>query len=237
MSARASVLALALLALGCGDDAVIVLSAASTGDVLAGVAHGESGASRPTVVSVAASSVLARQVARGAPADVFVTADPAWIDWLVGEGVAVAERRVVATGALVVVGPSGAAPAPDLAEALRDARRVALADPSHVPAGQYAQEALEEAELWADVAPRVVAVGDVRAALAAVETGVVDRAVVYASDAAASARVRVVAVVPHAPVVFEAALLSPRGRAVFEAITGPGSSARWAGAGFGPADR
>ncbi len=238
MTARASALALLVGMGGCaGDDAVVVLSAASTSDVLAELARAESAAGRPTVVSPAASSVLARQIARGAPADVFVTADPAWIDWLPAQGISVADRRVVATGTLVVVGPKGTAPAADLADALRLSRRVALADPAHVPAGRYAQVALADAGVWAEVAPRVVAVGDVRAALAAVETGVADRAVVYASDAAASPRVRVVADVPHPPVVFEAARLTPQGRAAFDAITGPAASARWAAAGFRPADR
>ncbi len=233
MTARLLALALCV---GCADDpAVLVLSAASTGDVASATARDETEAGRVTTTSVAASSVLARQIAQGAPADVFVSADPAWVDWLASEDVAVLDRRPVATGRLVVVGPLRAQPG-RLGDVLAHADRVALADPEHVPAGRYARQALRRAGLWTEVEPRVVRVGDVRAALAAVETGVADRAVVYASDAAASRRARVLADVPHARVVFEAALLSARGRPAFDRLT-RASGDRWARAGFGPAPR
>lgn len=220
---------------GCasGPDASVVLAAASTGDVVHAVAQREKEAGRPTLVSVAASSVLARQIAQGAPADVFVTADPDWIDWLIERRGPVVERRVVATGRLVLVGPADAPAGASLATALASADRLALADPTHVPAGAYARESLEAAGLWDGVSTRVVPLGDVRAALAAVETGAADRAIVYASDATASERVRVLAEVPHARIVFEAALLQePRGRRVFDALVEAGDL--WADAGFDP---
>ena len=233
-------LALALALAGCaGDDGpVAVFAAASTSDVVHGAAEAETAAGRPTIVSVAASSVLARQIARGAPADVVVSADPAWLDWLEAEGVTLADRRVVARGRLVVVGPADARAVGGVAEALAGAERVALADPAHVPAGRYARSALVRLALWASVEPRVVVVGDVRAAVAAVETGAADRAVVYASDARASARVRVLARVPPAAqpeIAFEAALLdAPRGRAAFDAVASPAAAERWRAAGFDP---
>ena len=239
----AAALALALALAGCagGDGPAVVFAAASTSNVVLSAAEAETAAGRPTTVSVAASSVLARQIARGAPADVVVSADPDWLDWLEGEGVDLVDRRVVATGRLVVIGPAGAPPADDGASALADVERVALADPSHVPAGRYARSALERLALWESVAPHVVAVGDVRAAVAAVETGAADRAVVYASDARASARVRVLAEVPRAAqpeIAFEVALLdAPRGRSAFEAIAGPDAAGRWLAAGFGPMPR
>ena len=218
---------------GCtsGPDAAVVLAAASTGDVAFAVAQRETDAGRPALVSVAASSVLARQIAQGAPADVFVTADPDWIDWLGERGVSVVERRVVATGRLVLVGPVDAPAGASLATALASADRLALADPSHVPAGAYARESLEAAGLWDGVSARVVPLGDVRAALAAVESGVADRAIVYGSDAVASQRVRVLAEVPRAQIVFEAALLQePGGRGLFDALAEAGDL--WTAAGF-----
>ena len=234
-------LALACL-VGCvGDDGAVVFAAASTSDVLEAVAEAETVEGRPTTVSVAASSVLARQIAQGAPADVLVSADPAWVDWLGGAGVAIVDRQVVARGRLVVVGPADAPEVASVADALARVARIALADPSHVPAGRYAQSALGRLGLWEDVSARVVATGDVRAALAAVETGAADRAVVYASDARASSRVRMLAHVPETAspeIAFEAALLDATdGRAVFEAITGPAGARQWRAAGFDPVSR
>ncbi|PAP77290.1 molybdate ABC transporter substrate-binding protein [Rubrivirga marina] len=238
MTRAALGLAVALLG-GCArdDGAALVFAAASTVDVVRHVTEAETAAGRPASVSVAASSVLARQIAQGAPADVFVTADPDWIDWLVTQGVALIDRREVARGRLVVVGPADAPSTRSVADALAMAERIALADPSHVPAGAYAETSLRRLGVWDEVAPRVVAAGDVRAAVAAVETGTADCAVVYASDAQASSRVRVLAEVPEAvtpPIRYEAALLDPsRGRAVFDAIVGAGDV--WREAGFDPA--
>ena len=232
---RAAGLAAGLAALSvtaaCGEaPGPVVFAAASTTDVVQGVADRLGAqAGRPVAVSVGASSVLARQIAAGAPADVYVTADSAWVGWLVARGVAVRRRRVVAGGRLVVVGPAGAR-APSLAGAL--AGRVALADPSHVPAGRYARRALERAGLWGEVGPRVVAAGDVRAALAAVQTGAADRAVVYATDAAKAAGVAVVWRLPPSPGVrFEVAQLTPAGAGAYAALVRPEV---WAAAGFEP---
>ena len=238
MSRAALGLAVVLLA-GCvrDDGAALVFAAASTADVVQAVVEAETDVGRSASVSVGASSVLARQIARGAPADVFVTADPEWIDWLIAQGVPAAARREVARGRLVVVGPPDVPRERSVADALAPAARIALADPSHVPAGAYAEAALRDLGLWDQVATRVVAAGDVRAALAAVETGTADRAVVYASDALASSRVRVLADMPEAAtpdIRYEAALLDPTdGRALFDALV----DARdlWVAAGFEPA--
>ena len=222
---------LALLLAGCHDaPASVVMAAASTTDVARAAAERvEAETGRRVLVSVGATSALARQIARGAPADVFVAADPAWVDWL-AERVPVRQRQTVARGRLVVVGPPGSTAA-SLPEAL--AGRVALADPSHVPAGRYARRSLAAAGVWAEVEPRVVVVGDVRAALAAVELGAAERAVVYASDARRSRRVVTVWRLPPVDVRFEVAQLGGgRGDALYRALTRPEG---WAAAGFEPA--
>ena len=221
--------ALALLLAGCADaPAPVVFAAASTTTVAQAVARRvEAETGRTVVVSVGATSTLARQIARGAPADVFVAADPAWVDWL-AERVPVRQRQVVARGRLVVVGPPGST-ASSVRSALRG--RVALADPSHVPAGRYARRSLAAAGVWAEVEPRVVVVGDARAALAAVEAGAADRAVAYASDARLSRRAAVVWRLPPVDVRFEVARLGADD-AVYRALTAPEA---WAAAGFEPA--
>ena len=236
MTGRAWLLVSAMWGVSVGCDrpaATVVFAAASTSSVAQDVARQvERETGREVVVNVGATSTLARQIARGAPADVFLAADPAWVDWLETRGVPVRQRQAVAGGRLVVVGPVGSGHAPDARRALRG--RVALADPSHVPAGRYARRSLVAEGLWAEVEAHVVVVGDVRAALAAVEVGAADRAVVYASDAARSRRAEVVWRLPPSPAVrFEAARLdTDRGDEAYLALLRPGV---WASAGFDPA--
>ena len=236
---RAAVLAAALA--GCvGDPGTVVFAAASATDVAQDAADRVRTDDAPVVVSPGATSTLARQIAAGAPADVFVAADGRWIDWLEEQGAAVHDRTTLARGRLVVVGRPARAPAATLAEALGGARtggagRIALGDPAHVPAGVYARDALRRAGLWASVRDRVVPLADVRAALVAVETGAAEVAVVYASDARASGRVAVlyeVDALSAPPVAYEAVLVGGgAGRAVLDALRDPGL---WAARGFEP---
>ena len=240
MTARAVVLA-AGLAAGCGgpEPDLVVFAAASLGDVAEEAAREhEAETGERVAVSVGATSTLAHQVAHGAPADVVLAADPAWLGWL-AERADVRDRRRLARGRLVVVGPRGAPPAATAAEALADARRIALGDPSHVPAGAYARDALRRAGLWTAARPRAIPQADVRAALAAVETGAADAAVVYASDARASARVavRYTFDAAEAPAVqFEGALVgSDAGRRYLARLAAPTHREAWRAHGFEPA--
>ena len=213
---------------GCADAPdVTVFAAASTTGVVEAVAREAPGDVR---VSAAASSVLARQIAAGAPADVFVSADPDWLDWLSQNGPDPIRQSVVATGALVVIGKRGAE-TDDPALAL--AGRVAVADPSHVPAGRYARKALERQGLWSGIQPRAVYTGDVRAALVAAQAGAADRAVVYASDVGRQPGIRILyRFAPMPEIQFAVAQLTPAGRAVYDALVAPQP---WRAAGFGPA--
>ncbi|KQN34908.1 molybdenum ABC transporter substrate-binding protein [Sphingomonas sp. Leaf407] len=178
------------------------------------------------VLSFAASSALARQAAAGAPADLFVSADMEWMDYLAARGVLASATRATLLGnRLVLVAPRASAvrialrPGVDLRQALGQGR-LAMADPAAVPAGRYGKAALERLGAWNDVAPLVVRAENVRAALALVERGVAPLGIVYATDAKASARVRVVAVFPaasHPPIVYPIARLkasrNPEGEA------------------------
>lgn len=143
------------------------------------------------VVSIGASSMLARQIERGAPADVFLSASPAWTELLAERGQLRARAQPLVGNRLVVIGRSDAAPLARL-DALKRFDRIALADPAHVPAGQYAREGLERAGLWDDLADRIVPLLDVRAAVAAVQTGAAPIGIVYASDVRTISGVRVV---------------------------------------------
>ncbi len=157
-------------------------------------------------LQVASSSTLARQIVRGAPADCFISADRQWVTYLEERNcLEPGHRKVLVGNRLVLVAPLGSAVIPQDLRAF--AGRLALGDPSHVPAGRYGKQALEALGVWSSIVGRVVPTADVRAALALVERGEVDLGLVYATDARASARVRVVRELDGPEVLYEIALL------------------------------
>lgn len=229
--------ALAALLVGCGDDdPIVVFAAASLSDAASVAAERvERGTGRRVVVSVGSTALLARQIERGAPADVFLAADPEWLDRLVERGHA-REPRALATGRLVVIGPRGEPPVAS-ARAAVGGERLAMGDPSHVPAGTRAHRTLDRLGLWDDVERRVVYHADVRAVVAAVETGAARRGVVYASDARASSRVTVVHRFESGgeSIAFAGALVGEAdGQRVLDALTDEEGRAGLARLGFDP---
>jgi molybdate transport system substrate-binding protein len=170
----------------------------------------------PVRVSYAASSALARQVEEGAPADVLVSADRDWMDVLQREGrIDARTRRDIAGNTLVLVAPSTRRIAPfalrrgvALRPLLGRDGRLAVALTASVPAGRYARAALGSLGQWPAVRDRAVEAENVRAALELVARGEAALGIVYATDAAAESRVRVVARFPagsHARIVYPAA--------------------------------
>ncbi len=175
----------------------VVLAAASMQELLTEVAEAwaAEGNAAP-VLSFAATPALARQVEQGAPADLFISADAEWMDWLAERGlVDTASRRDIVGNALVLVASEEFYQGNDIAVNLRalGEGRLALADPDSVPAGRYARASLERMGLWAEVESQIVPAENVRAALALVEAGEARLGIVYATDARASQRVRLVA--------------------------------------------
>ena len=178
---------------------VVVFAAASLTDVLEALADSFE-TSHPgynVTLSTAASSLLARQIEQGAPADVFFSANHAWTQYLADCGKTSGAIGEVARNRLVVVGPPSAPRLQALSD-LKNVERLALADPSHVPAGIYTKRGLACAGLWDAVAPNVVPALDVRAALLAVQSGAAQAALVYASDVQADPDVRVLLAWPSA---------------------------------------
>lgn len=171
------------------------------------------GHERP-VLSFAASSALARQVASGAPADLFISADEEWMDYLdqkklVAEGT----RSDLVGNRLVLIGGHGEPRAIKMEQlpSILKGQRLAIADPDHVPAGKYAKAALQTLGLWEGVADKLAPAENVRAALALVERGQAPLGIVYASDAHASVTVRVIATFPlasHLPIRYPLARLA-----------------------------
>lgn len=173
---------------------LLVFAAASTADSLDEIGREFQKKSGVVVrFSFGASRDLARQVRAGAPADVLVSADAETIDALVSANlVRLEDRRRLASNRLVVIVPLQASLDLQQPGDLRRAPRIALGDPAVVPAGSYAKKWLETTGLWAELERHVVPTLDVRAALAAVESGRADAGIVYRTDAATSSRVRVV---------------------------------------------
>ncbi len=181
----------------------LVLAAASLQESMTAAAEAwaKQGHAKPTI-SFAASSALARQVEAGAPADLFVSADEDWMNELATKNLIVAATRVTFLGnRLVVAAPAGSTvripvrPPVALARVLT-AGPLAMADTA-VPAGKYGQASLEKLGVWAQVSPKVVRAENVRATLALVERGAAPLGIVYATDAKASAKVRIAGVFPE----------------------------------------
>lgn len=198
---------------------VLVFAAASTTDALNAIiaAYGKTGGMAKA--SYGSSSTLARQIVSGAPADIFVSADQKWMDYIAEQKkVAVGSRRDLLRNTLVLIAPVASkatlkiAPGFGLAAALGDGR-LAVGDPDHVPAGIYAKQALIHLGVWDRVAAKTARTQDVRAALALVERAETPFGIVYSTDARASTGVRIVDTFPrdsHPPIVYPAALIAGR---------------------------
>ncbi|WP_148219255.1 molybdate ABC transporter substrate-binding protein [Azospirillum sp. B510] len=227
---------------------VLVLAAASTKnavDKLSAQFKAKTGGI--VTSSFAASSGLAKQIENGAPADIFISADLDWMDYLQQRNLIKTDSRVSLLGnELVVVVPKGSTLKPDLskdgklAEQLGDGR-LATGDPSNVPVGKYAKAALEKLGQWTAVEPKLARADSVRAALALVSRGEVPLGIVYRTDAAIDPGVEVAATFPpdsYPPVVYPAALTAssknPAGAAFLDYIKSPEGMAVWKEFGFVP---
>lgn len=195
-------------------------------------------------ISYAGSSALARQIEAGAPADVFISADLAWMDYLDKKGlVQSATRRNLLGNRLVLVAPVTQPqtlkiePGFAIARAL-EGGRIALAEPNSVPAGKYAKAAFEKLGVWSQISGRVAAAANVRAALALVARGEAPLGVVYLTDARAEPAVMVAGVFPddtHPPIIYPVAALkdAKQGTLAFiQFLSGTGAAAIFEKYGF-----
>jgi len=179
------------------------------------------------LISFASSSTLAKQIERGAPADIFVSANVKWIDYLTERGLIEPGSRFDLLGnRIVLVAPRDSPlriqiePYFKLADLLGH-ERIAMGDPDHVPAGIYGKQALESLGVWNSIAKKLALTKDVRAALALVEKGETPLGVVYATDAGISSKVRIVGLFPensHPPITYPVVIVSGRGRALTDSF-------------------
>jgi len=168
------------------------------------------------LISYAASSTLAKQVENGAPADIFISADLDWMDYLQKRNLIKADTRLTLLGnKLVLIAPKDSkidhvniAPGFDLA-GLAGNGRIATGDVRAVPVGLYAKAALEKLGVWAAVEPKMAMAENVRAALVLVARGEAPLGIVYETDAKVDPGVKIVGVFPedsHPPIVYPVAL-------------------------------
>lgn len=216
---RATVVAICL-ALPAQAADLTVFAAASLGDAMTELANvWEADTGQAVTLVLAGSSTLARQIDAGAPADIFVSANESWMDWLVEQGRAVPDSRVdIASNRLVLVAhdPAAASTADitgqtDILGALEASGRLAIALPEAVPAGIYAKTALTDLGLWDGLSMRLAPTDNVRAALALVALGEAPLGVVYATDAMAEPRVVTAGIFPenaHPPIRYPAAVVT-----------------------------
>jgi molybdate transport system substrate-binding protein len=227
---------------------LLVFAAASLQDVLPRMRSALARARLPAPrYSFGASSALARQIEQGAPADLFISADLDWMDYL-GQRNLIAHptRRNLLTNGLVLIAPAASrtrlriGPNMPLAQALGDGR-LALADPASIPAGRYARAALTALRVWPSVEAKVAPADNVRSALAFVARGEAPLGIVYATDARAEPRVRVVGTFPastHPAIVYPAALTSraaasAAAAAILRFLGSPAAGAVFRQTGFG----
>jgi molybdate transport system substrate-binding protein len=203
------------------------------------------GTGKPTAISYAASSLLAKQIENGAPADLFISADSDWMDYLESRKLIKPQSRSDLLGNSIVLVASAIstveltiAPGFALAAALGGGR-LAMADPAAVPAGRYGKAALDKLGVWDTVANRIAAAENVRAALLLVARGEAPLGIVYRTDAAVEPGVRIIGTFPpdtHPPIVYPIALTAtsdnPDAPALLVYLRGAASRAQFQKAGF-----
>jgi len=197
---------------------LLIFAAASLQDALGAAAQFYKRKTGVTVVaSYAGSSTLARQIAQGAPADAFISANTRWMDYLEAAGrIEGGSRADLLRNRLVLIAPRSSpvqlsiAPRFPLAQALGEGW-LAMADPDHVPAGLYGKAALETLGVWRSVAARIARTDNVRGAVALVARGEAPLGIVYRTDVLAVEHVRIVAEFPqdtHPAIVYPGAVIA-----------------------------
>jgi len=220
----------------------LVVSVAASAATVVGTIRDEFQKRHPQLkirLNEGSSAALAEQIRQGAPADLFLSAHPKWADLLAKEGTAIARADLLGNQLVVIAGKEFT----EKLEKLDDLTKLpwtklALGDPTSVPAGVYAQQALERAGIWDSVKEKVAAGSDVRVALSYVEQGAAEIGIVYATDAAEDPRVKVLLrVAPELsePIRYPLVLLrspNPAARTFYEFLQSPIARPVYETAGF-----
>ena len=226
---RLLVVPLSLLLLGLGsiaapawsEDITVFAAASLTNAIETAAQQYEEKTGTHVRLSLASSSTLARQIAAGAPADIYISANEKWMDWLNDQGVIQANsRQDILANSLVLIAPANSTIPPtdittstEITDLIGKDERIAVGDPDHVPAGIYAKQALTTLGQWDAVNPRLARADNVRSALALVERGEAPLGIVYRTDAMISDGVKIIGTFPadsHPPITYPIALIDPQ---------------------------
>lgn len=230
---------------GASDSPVVFAAASLKGPLDEAAAAFKAETGTTVVISYAGSNALAKQIEQGAPAELFISADEAWMDYLAEKSlIADSSRHDLLSNELALIAPADSAatlsigPGFDLSGALGEGR-LAVADPDAVPAGRYARQALGALGVWEAVEGKLARTENVRAALALVASGEAPFGIVYATDALAEPKVKSLGAFPaatHEPILYPAALTrgaTPEAAAFLAFLKGDKAGAIFARAGFG----
>jgi molybdate transport system substrate-binding protein len=228
-------------------DDVVVFAAASLKNALDDVVeHYEEATGRTVLISYAATSTLAKQIEQAAPADIFFSADMAWMDYLAQRELIQPEtRHTLLSDSIVLIAPHdsdatlGIAPGMDLVGLLGEDGLLAMANTEAVPAGKYGKAALQSLGVWSSVADRIVQADNVRAALTLVARGEAPAGIVYTTDALVEPGVRVLGTFPgdtHPAILYPIALTTdssnPEAEALLEFLLSPAARPIFESQGF-----
>jgi molybdate transport system substrate-binding protein len=194
---------------------ITVLAAGSLTNALSDIAKAyQTKTGTQIKTSFASSSVLAKQIENGIAADIFISADTQWLDYVASK-MTITNRRNLLANNLVLIAPKGKGFNIQLTNGVNLAGafegKLCTGETETVPVGKYAKQALEKLQLWDSIKTRLVGTEDVRSALAFVEQGECAAGIVYTTDAQNSNKVDTIAIFPsdsHAPIIYPIALIS-----------------------------
>jgi molybdate transport system substrate-binding protein len=198
------------------QDGLVIFAASSLKNALDDIAAGWKDGGRPAPrISYAASSALAKQIEQGAPADLFISADTDWMDYVEKKGLIQTDTRIdLLANKIVLIAPRDSKVTVDVRQGFDLAKalgggKLAMANVDSVPAGKYGKAALEKLGAWDGVKGSIAQAENVRAALLLVARGEANLGIVYSTDAAAEPNVKIVGTFPagsHPPIIYPAAL-------------------------------
>ncbi len=207
---------------GAGQKKITFFAAASTTNAVTEIVNlYESRGLGKVQTSFASSSTLAKQIANGAPADIYLSANKKWMDYLEEMGAIEHDTRsdILGNRIALIVPVKSSIQKIDIAQGMNISSflgsdgRMAMGDPDHVPAGMYGKKALENLGLWNQVSGRIAPMKDVRAALVMVEMAETPVGLVYTTDAAVSKKVRVAGIFPldcHPKILYPVSIVAGR---------------------------
>lgn len=228
---------------------ITVFAAASLTNALQDIAtEYQKGKDVQILSSFASSSTLARQIEQGAPADLFISADQQWMDYVIDKQQMVKDSRYTLLGneLVLIAAKSAKQNKIDINQKtdwtnLLNGGRLSVGDPDHVPAGIYAKEALQNLGAWVTLEPQLARANNVRSAMALVEREEAPLGIVYGSDAKASDKVKLVGIFPedsHKPVEYPMAIVkdrqTPAVTAFYDYLKSPQAAAIFERYGFSP---